>query len=169
MAIANPTRKTAASQTYVVQSKGYDLGTLNAGFSSAPTVTGSTPSDSSFSVSYAGSADGASYSSFTSNILDLSGKSYRYLKFKITFTTASTAATDSPSVSSIAIDYSDLGLDKLDVKLSAGCGTLTGLSDDDRHRNAGPGVRSLFSWLLFALLAWRWMRYGLVRKVRRAD
>jgi len=110
------------SRSYVIQSAAYDLGTLNANFKTAPTVT-QTLNSGTISLSYAGSVDGSVFSDYESDITKLSGKNYRYLKFKINITTAAIAGA-SPEVSRIVIDFADSGLAKVDLKLTAGCGTI---------------------------------------------
>lgn len=164
LAATASTSDAAPNQSYQVVSKAYDLGTLNAAFDRA-SVSSSAPGGGSVTVEYAGSVDGGSFSAYTSDIASLSNKNYRYLKFKITINTAGVAAA-SPSVSQIAVDFKDAGLEKLDLKLSPGCGTIA----DSSSNGSGPpgaGAMSLAAWALFWLLAYRLMRYGLVLKVRR--
>lgn len=168
---ANGTTQAAPSQTYRIQSKGYSLGTLNAGFSEAPAISASAGDGSMPGVAFAGSADGASYSDFTSDIKTLSGKKYSYLKFRITLTTGG-AAGNSPVVNSISLNYTDLGLEKLDLKISAGCGSLVGMSDgsSDGSGPRGPAnplalAQYLAGWLAFWLVAYRALRYGFVVKM----
>jgi hypothetical protein len=151
----NSTVNAAPAQSYVIQSKGYDLDTLNANFATAPSIT-SVSNGGSVSVQYAGSVDGASYSGFTSDITTLSNQNYRYLKFKIGMTTAGVAAP-SPTISQIAIDYSDSGLQKLDLKLSPGCGVISD-HDSDRGNSTGPGAIVTGAWLMLWLLAFRMLK-----------
>lgn len=110
------TGNVAANQTYVIQSKAYDLGTQNAGFFSTPTLT-TTLNGGSVSISYLGSSDGTTYTS-TSDISTLTNRNIRYLKFRISLTTASSVGT-SPQVTQIQIPFSELN-----IRLSGGCGTI---------------------------------------------
>jgi hypothetical protein len=151
----NSTANAAPGQSYVIQSKGYDLDTLNANFATAPSIT-SVANGGSVSVQYAGSVDGGSYSGFTSDITTLSNQNYRYLKFKINMTTAGVAGP-SPTISQIAIDYTDSGLQKLDLKLSPGCGVLSN-HDSDKDNSAGPGAIVSGAWLMLWLLAFRLLK-----------
>lgn len=122
-AAANNTADAASgNQTYVVQSAAYNLGAFNAHFTGA-TVTSSTPSDSSVSVEYAGSANGTTFGGYTSDITQLSDQGYRYVKFRITLRTA-TAAGTTPSVSRVAIAFSDLGPGKIEADIAMGCSFL---------------------------------------------
>ncbi|MBI3555226.1 MAG: hypothetical protein HY074_03045 [Deltaproteobacteria bacterium] len=156
----------APNQTYVVQSKAYDLGTLNAGFSGA-TIVSSNGAGSAPTVEFAGSADGVSFSAFSSDVTLMSGKSFRFVRFKITIRTGA-AAGNSPEVTRIALNYNDLGLEKLDLKISSGCGTITGMSDDPASPRATmAGVQLTLAWLCFWILCYRVMRYGFVLKTRR--
>lgn len=155
---ADQTTNAAASQTYEVLSKGYDLDTLNAVFSGA-SVTSSAAGGGSAAVTYAGSKDGATYSSFVSDITQLNNKNYRFMKFKIAITTAGAAAV-SPHVSQVAIDFKDGGLDKLELKFSPGCGTIAGLGGGD---GGGPGsmpMVGLLGWSLFWLASYRFLRFS---------
>jgi hypothetical protein len=140
----------AGSVIYYVQSKAYDLGAYNASFS-APTVTTSAGSGS-VQVSYAGSSDGTVFSSFTTDLTSLSNQKYRYIKFKIAFTTGAAAGTP-PQVSRIEIPFSDLG--PSDVQLSLGCGTTR--SKDKPPGGGGP--IALF-WSAVFLAEYLWMRRG---------
>jgi hypothetical protein len=121
------------NQSYAVQSKAYDLSTLNATFPSDPTIT-SESGNGTVSVSYAGSSDGATFSDFTDQIQTLNNKNYRYLKFKVTLLTASVAGL-SPTVSKIVIPYSDLGLGHVDLKMTMGCGSMTTQRDHSNQNH----------------------------------
>ncbi len=163
---AKDTVLAAPNQTYVVQSKGYDLGTLNAGFSGA-TITSSSGAGSTPVVEFAGSADGASFGAFTNDITQLSGKSFRFVRFRVTLRTGG-AAGNTPEVTRIALDYSDFGLEKLELKLSPGCGTITGLSDGPGSaRMKLLGMQVTLAWLCFWIFSYRMMRHGLVLNTRR--
>lgn len=122
------TDRVPANTTSVVYSKAYDLSVWNAGFSSAPTVT-QTLNGGTISVAFAGSADGATFGDYSTDLPSLGNRGYRYLKFRITITSAGAAAA-SPFVSRITLSYSDLGLEALKLKLTPGCG---------RIGRAGPG------------------------------
>jgi hypothetical protein len=106
--------------TYQVYSKAYDLGTLNASFTSPPTITADTSGGGTVAVSFAGSSDGTQFSDFVApvDITQLSNKGYRYLKFKVDITTPAGA---SPYVSQLQVSFQDLGLQKLEGGLSFGC------------------------------------------------
>ncbi|MEW6057181.1 MAG: hypothetical protein AB1540_11260 [Bdellovibrionota bacterium] len=152
------TDNAAANQTYIVQSKGYDLGTLNASFPSSPSVT-SIANGGSITVQYAASTDGATYSGFTNDLTSLSNKNYRFLKFRISITTAAAAAA-SPQVSQIAIDYKDLGREKLEYKISAGCGSIAALRQDGDggDDDGATGLKHTAFWLLAWCLAYIMLR-----------
>lgn len=134
------------SRSYVVQSKTYDLNTLNAVFDTSPTITQAT-NGGSITISYAGSVDGSTFSDYTSSLTDLSGKNYRYLKFRINITTAG-AAGASPEVSRIAIPFTDAGLEEIKIKLSPGCGTISNIGE------GGNGATVLANALLFLLISY---------------
>lgn len=152
------TANAATSTSYTVISKPYDLRALNAGFQLPPSIT-STTNGGAVSISYAGSADKTNFSAYTTDITTLSNQGYRYLKFKIDITTAGVAGP-SPTVSQIAIDYNDFGLEKLDAKLSLGCGMI---QDAGGGRRTTPSRGLLMSAVAFALWS---LAYGFVRKAR---
>jgi len=158
----NSTANTAASQSYVVQSKQYDLNTLDAVFPTQASIQ-STVTVGTATVTFAGSADGSSFSSYTSDLTSLSGKGYRYLKFKVTIDTGAGGAT-TPRVTRISLDFKDAGIKKIDLKLSPGCGTLTKF-DDGNHGDGGSGLVAqwITGWLAFWLVAYASMRSGSVR------
>ncbi len=116
------TTNAAASQTYVVQSKAYDLEVLNADFTATPDIT-STLNGGTVSIAYSGSIDGSSYGAYVSDLTELTNSNVRYLKFKITITTGGVAAA-SPTVSRVEIYYTDLGLANVDLNLAVGCGSV---------------------------------------------
>ena len=160
VAAANNTDNAASgNQTYIIQSRAYDLGTFNASFGT-PVVASTIVSNGTVNVTYATSADGASFETWASNLSSLSGKGHRYLKFRITIATA-TAAAASSSVSRVTIPFSDLGPGKVEATLSTGC-TFLGMA---RHRgqggSGGDGDRRPLNGALFLLtLA---MAYGALR------
>lgn len=164
---ANGTTLAPASQTYVIQSKAYDLDTLNAGFSEAPTVSASAGGGSTPSVEYAGSIDGSTFSDFTSDITQLNGKDYRYLKFRITIRTGGVAAA-TPEVTRIEIPYKDLGYERLELKLSPGCGNIKQFGGKTGGTTPRlPGFAQAAPWVLFWSAAYIVLRYCSVRNTRR--
>jgi hypothetical protein len=135
-----------ASSTYTIQSRAYDLGTENVGFFQAPTVTSSGAVIAGYPlVEYAGSSNGTTFSSFSSNILTLSNKGYRYLKWRITLQTNGAAATQ--RVTGISISFAELG-----IRLIGGCHGPKNLSGKPTWLSALavlPAVfLSLFGFLL---------------------
>lgn len=156
----NDTTNAAANQTYELVSKVYDLGTYDAVFATAPTITKNDGAGSA-TVSYSGSTDGVTFGDYVSDIAELSGKDNRYLKFKVTIATASSAAA-SPTVDKIVIPYGDAGPTQVDVKLSAGCGTLAEVarrSTDREGGNNGPasptGLLATALWMSAFAASWR--------------
>ncbi len=148
----------------VIVSKSYDLGTFNAAFPNSYTLTSNGIGRAD--IEFAGSADDASYSAYTADLASLGGQGYRYLRFRITLT--ATGAGASPEVSRLALSYQDLGpapLDSIDLKLSAGCGTVqrSGGSGGDASTAARDliGAMSTLLWSLLVLLY-----YGVVRTTR---
>ncbi|MGZ3730921.1 MAG: hypothetical protein ACXVCG_16980 [Bdellovibrionota bacterium] len=117
------TDQVPASTTSVIYSKAYDLSALNASFPSAATIS-QTLNGGQISVQFAGSSDGITFGDYNADLTALSGRNYRYLKFKINITSAGVAAA-SPVVTQIALSFSDLGKDTVDLKLAAGCGYLS--------------------------------------------
>lgn len=160
-AATSTTANAAPSQTYTVQSKSYDLGVLNANFTEQPSIS-SQANGGAVSVSFAGSENGTSFSDFSNDLTSLSGKGYRYLKFKISIVTAGAAGT-SPDVTQIALNYGDAGLRRLELKLSPGCGTIR--NADTSGKNA---LKALGPWATFWALAYCLLRYGWVMTIRRA-
>ncbi len=158
MTADNSTTNSAANQSYTILSKAFDMNTLNASFDSNPQVTATAPAGGSTSVSYAGSVDGKSFSDFTSDITQLSNKSYRYLKFKVTINTH-TAAAVSPAVSQIQISFKDAGLEVLDLDLSFGTGFCGSLQSSDKPpSNKMNGAFNLFFWISLWLLGLKLLR-----------
>jgi hypothetical protein len=141
------TQYVAPSQTYVVQSLGYDLGTHNANFSVAPTVQ-TTLNGGSIQLSYSGSIDGLTYTSSTADITTLSNRGFRYIKFGMIIQTAPTTG-QSPQLNSISIPYSEL-----EFHLTSGCGTI----QDNKNRSgrsrqsAAGNLAGLLSTLFWGLL-----------------
>ena len=128
----------------MVQSGAYDLGVLNASFS-AETVT----SSGNVSMTYSGSADGESFSDFTTDLASLSNQGYRFLKFRATFTNPAGGGA-APELTKLNIPYTDSGLASLDAKLYAGCGTLA-MSGTKMHRKSSS--RSDAAGMLFTGIA----------------
>jgi hypothetical protein len=149
---SNTTENSAPSTTYVIQSKSYDLSTLNAGFSEQPTIT-STLNGGTITMSYTGSTDGTHFGSPTADITTLSNQNVRYLKFAITIQTASTAGA-SPQVKSVSIPFSELN-----IRLSGGCGIV---QNKNAKRKAIP-FKDIFLNLVpaiaFWIIAWGQLRY----------
>jgi hypothetical protein len=143
----------ASTGTFFVVSKSYDLGTYNAVFSTAPTVTPNAPAQ------FAASSDGVSFTPFTSDITTLSNQNYRYIKFQIILN----AATQN-FVNSISIPYNGPALDSVDLGLAAGCASLERVRTKDGTLSGGGGSPSggsstgaliLGFWALFYFLVWR--------------
>ncbi|MBL7716775.1 MAG: hypothetical protein JNL01_15020 [Bdellovibrionales bacterium] len=105
---------------YVVKSKAYDLRTLNASFTAAPTVTQNL-AGGTISIQYEGSKDGTTYTAPTTDILTLSNLNIRYLKITMNITAASGTT---PTISKIEIPYTELGVPELEFGLGFGCGSL---------------------------------------------
>ena len=147
------TANAAPSQNYMVISKGYDLGTLNAFFTAEPTLLMNL-NGGNITVDYAASADGLTYSEFAGKIQDLSNHNYRYLKFRAQIFTAGTLAP-SPTLNRVAIAYSESGLAHLNLGLAAGCGSLQAMGNTESLSPAERKNFSLFSFLtsLFWLVA----------------
>ena len=150
------TDNVAPNTKYVIQSKAYDLETKNAAFLEAPSIDKQN-NDGSISLEYAGSVDGTTFTDFTSDILSLSNRSYRYLKFRATITTAA-AAGPSPRILGIKIPYQEL-----DFTLSGGCVCATTSSKTNTDPWNGP--LSMLPWLVMLSLAY----YGFVLRERRPD
>jgi len=153
-----------------VQSKAYDLGTLNVGFSTAPTLTIVAPAPgSAVAATYAASVDGNTFSAFTSDITTLSNLGYRFLKFRVTFTNP-TAAGVAPKITKVSIPYSEMGLAKLDIKLSPGCATIQDINQKNggKKRPTNPatdveGALSALFWFSLWLFAFRFHSFGTSR------
>lgn len=129
----------ATGQSYVVQGL-YDLGTTNAAFLTAPTIT-QTLNGGTITPSYSGSSDNLTYTSFTTDLASLSNLGIRYLKVKLTLST--TGATGIPQVSQVSIP-----LTELDVRLMGGCGTL----EEVGLKGSGQGPMELGIWFALILL-----------------
>ncbi len=114
------------TQTYTIQSKGYDLHTLNALFS-GPAVITQTLNGGTIDVTYSGSSDGTTYSAETTDLTTLSNQGYRYVRFKISITTAGSAGA-SPVVTRVSLPYTEKGVADLDLSLGFGCGSLAMIS-----------------------------------------
>lgn len=153
------------SQTYTVVSRAYDLKVANASFSglSAPAVG---PGTSSATVEFAGSRDGVTFGSYTSDITALSDQNYRYIRFRVTLVTDSVSGP-SPTVSQITFNYEELGLniDAVDLGLAMGCGSLQKVGGKffKGPQASGPakfthGAGAVFFWLLVFTLIWRTIR-----------
>ena len=138
--------------TSFVQSTSYNLGTLNAGFT-APTLTVVAPAaGSSVAVTFSGSVDGVTFSAFTADVTTLSNLGYRFLKFRATFTNPTVAGV-APKITLVSIPFSELGLTKLNVNLSPGCGTIQNRSGRKSNPESDiAGGVSTFLWLMFWML-----------------
>ncbi|HCM39674.1 MAG: hypothetical protein A2Z97_15170 [Bdellovibrionales bacterium GWB1_52_6] len=144
----------AASQTYIVQSKPYDLGTMNAAFTTNPSITSQT-NGGTIALEYAGSENGAVFSNYTSELTTLSNQNIRYLKFRLTLTTAGIPG-DSPAVSKITVPYDDLGWANTDLSISPGCGMIT-----DKQKPSGPpspGPLIMAFWFAAFFLFWGFLK-----------
>jgi hypothetical protein len=135
--------------SYTVQSKFYDLGVGNAGFS-APTLSENTASGT-ITISYQGSADSVNFSSPTQDVTTLSNQGYRYLKFTIQFVTAS-GASGYPTVSKIQIPFQDVEVDR--AALTLGCGTTY----DHRKGDSGQGGMVTAFWSSLLLSGYFWTK-----------
>jgi hypothetical protein len=144
------TDRVPANTSSVILSKGYDLGTWNAGFFGVPTIS-QTLNGGSIAVQYSGSADNVMFSGFVSDITSLSNQGYRYLRFKISMTSAP-IATASPEVTAVAVPYEDLGLRSLEFNLSSGCGTV----DPIKRKPADDlgGMLTMSFWMLMTGIAY---------------
>ncbi len=146
-----------AAQSYSVQSRVYDLGTVNAVFNETPTVV-MTSNGGALDIAYSGSADGIIFTPFNPDIRALNHRNIRYLRFKVTLTTAG-AAGPSPKVSKITIPYAES-----EFHLSGGCGIgSTQTKDQD-------GPWSTVFWSLLWITGYLAIcRYRLVLNARGVD
>jgi len=151
-AVAFDTDIVPANLQSFVQSTAYDLRVLNANF-----TTDNTTSAGTVTMTYAGSIDGVNFSSFT-NLTSLNNKGYRFIKFRATFTNPGAAGV-APKVTQVSIPYTDAGLANLDMKLSAGCGTLALVGGKSNRKSDETGFTLTLFWILLA--------YGSVRFQRR--
>lgn len=159
------------SQSYIIQSKPYDLGTINAKFETNPTV-GINYNSGNVTVEWAGSATNLTYTPFTSEISSLSNRGFRYLKFRITIHTAS-AAGISPQVTSISVPFEDASEKDFSVRLTPWFGCFF-LSKNNKtkndHNDPSDGLADFLSFMsLIALLTALIRRYGVVRNTRRGS
>jgi len=147
----------APNQSYNVQTKAYDLGTQNAGFSTQPTI-GSVLNGGSIVVTYQGSSDGVNYSQSTSDITKLNNTNIRYIKIGMTISTGSTAAA-TPMITSISIPFSELN-----IRLAGGCGSMQTGQNGNRKTYNKTGMHANAIWsTAFWLTVWG-MIYGFHRR-----
>lgn len=151
------TTNAVASQTYYVYSSTFDLGTLNASFTSGPTVS-QTTNGGGVVVEFAGSKDDVTYSGFTSNLTALSNQEYRYVRFRISLSTTAGGAT--PTVSRISFGFEDIGLDSIDLGLSAGCGSIKAFTGGKKGggKHSKTAQQALFFWALVFTILWFCLR-----------
>lgn len=125
---------------YVVKSKAYDLKTLNARFTAAPTITQNL-AGGTIAITYEGSADGNTYTAPVADVTTLSNLNIRFLKITMTITAASGT---SPTVSKIEVPYTEIGVPELDFGLGFGCGSLAvnGLGSPPSNPNSGSDSQS---------------------------
>lgn len=153
LATNNTDNAASGNVSYTVMSRALDLGVFNATFTTNPVVQATTPSDSTATVSYAGSRDGSTFGGFVTDIKQLSGAGYRYIRFRIDFRTA-TAAAASPTVTSIRIPFGDAGPGPVEATLTTGCSFL-GLKKISNHTasdeiiNINHSRERLKSFLIF--------------------
>ena len=158
------------SQTYTIQSKGYDLHTLNAVFTAQADVLQSANSGT-IAVNYSGSADGTTYSADTTDLTTLSNQGYRYVRFKIAITTAGSAGL-SPIVTRVSIPYTEKGVADLDLSLGFGCGSLALVgagSHDDRNGGSSSAAHAAEFVLLLIAFAGTLRFYRRVADEKRFD
>jgi hypothetical protein len=140
--VSYATEKVPSNLTSFVQSSAYDLGVLNASLSDENiTSTGNV------TMTYAGSADGVRFSDFAP-LESMSNRGYRYIKFRANFTNPA-AGNVAPDVSAVSFSFTDLGLSQLDIKLLAGCGTMSAArhSPSSSESNAAGVLFTLFGIL----------------------
>jgi len=124
------TANVVVSDTSVVVSKGYDLGTADAGFFVAPTAT-TTLNGGTIDLAYSGSSNNSSWSDWVTDITQLSDRGFRYVRFKATITPGTTT---SPALTGLTIPFVELH-----VRLNGGCGSLLDISGNDRGGTDGSG------------------------------
>jgi hypothetical protein len=110
------TEAVASNQIYQIQSLAYDLGTRNANFPAEP-ILSEVLNGGTLSITYSGSSDGIHFSNDTADLRQLSQQNIRYLKFKVTITTPTSAGL-TPELKSISIPF-----EELDIQLKGGCGS----------------------------------------------
>ncbi|OFZ19819.1 MAG: hypothetical protein A2X94_17255 [Bdellovibrionales bacterium GWB1_55_8] len=139
---------TAPNQTYLFQSRSIDLGTLNAGFEGAAVLDSDVSGGGSILIECAGSKDGTEFSAFTSDLASLSGKKYRFMKWRVTLTSSSIAAA-SPKLTRMSIPYRELGYDEVDFSLGMSCGTVR---RSGTASQGSDGAAALLVWVVLGAL-----------------